>query len=100
MSEIAIRKDQGQRHGRYIAAIPGIDGEGELVFTVRGPQLISADHTEAPPSMRGTGAAQALVAHMIADARHNGFKIVPLCPFVNAQLRKHPDWNDVIAEHI
>ena len=47
--------------------------------------------------MRGTGAAAALVEHMIADARASGFKIAPACPYVLAQSRKHPEWRDVVA---
>ncbi|HKN29927.1 MAG TPA: N-acetyltransferase [Roseiarcus sp.] len=33
----------------------------------------------------------ALVEHMIGDARANGFKIVPICPYVLAQYQKHPE---------
>jgi uncharacterized protein len=47
--------------------------------------------------MRGTGAAMALVEHMIGDARANGFKITPLCPYVLAQYRKHPERSDVMT---
>jgi uncharacterized protein len=83
--------------GRYVARIDGIEGEAEIVFTLRGPGLISADHTNAPESMRGTGAAAALVAHMIADARANGFKIIPVCPYVQAQYKRHSEWADVMA---
>ena len=39
----------------------------------------------------------ALVEHMIGDARASGFKIVPICPYVLAQFRKHPEWSDVIT---
>jgi len=28
---------------------------------------------------------------MIGDARANGFKIVPICPYVLAQYQKHPE---------
>ena len=24
-----------------------------------------------------------------------GWKIIPLCPFMKAQMDRHPDWNDV-----
>ena len=48
--------------------------------------------------MRGTGAALALVEHMISDARARGFKIIPLCPYVLAQSKRHPEWRDVIAD--
>ena len=97
MSEPVIRKEQDQRKGRYAAMIGGVAGEAEPVFTTRGPHLIIADHTEAPATMRGTGVALALVEHMIADARQNGFKIIPLCPYVKAQYRGHPEWSDVIV---
>jgi uncharacterized protein len=96
-SATSIEKRIAGRSGRYIARIDGVDGEAELHFTVRGPTLISADHTEAPASMRGTGAAMALVEHMIGDARANGFKIIPICPYVLAQYKKHPEWSDVMT---
>jgi uncharacterized protein len=83
--------------GRYVATIDGIDGEAEITFTVRGPKLISADHTHAPDSMRGTGVALKLVEYMIADARAAGFRIKAVCPYVQAQFRKHPDWQDVMT---
>ncbi len=83
--------------GRYVATLDGVDGEAEITFTVRGPALISADHTGAPDSMRGTGAAAKLVEYMIADARTNGFKIIPICPYVKAQYKKHPEWQDVMT---
>jgi uncharacterized protein len=96
-ASIRIDKETAGRGGRYVARIEGVEGEAQLVFTIRGAGLISADHTEAPPSMRGTGAAAALVDHMIADARESGFKIVPLCPYVAAQYKRHPEWADVMT---
>ena len=96
-SATRIEKRVAGTSGRYVGRIDGVEGEAELLFTVRGPALISADHTEALESMRGTGAAMALVEHMIADARTNGFKIVPVCPYVLAQYQKHPQWSDVMT---
>ena len=96
-SATSIEKRVTGTSGRYVARIDGIEGEAELFFTIRNPRLISADHTEAPASMRGTGAAMALVDHMIGDARASGFKIIPICPYVLAQCRKHPEWSDVMT---
>ncbi len=93
---ISIETRAAGTSGRYVGQVEGVDGEAELRFTVRGPSLISADHTEAPASMRGTGAALALVEHMIDDARSNGFKIFPICPYVLAQYKKHPERSDVM----
>jgi len=95
---ITIEKETDGKTGRYVARIAEVEGEAELAFTVLGAALISADHTNAPASMRGTGAAAALVGHMIADARANGFRIEPVCPYVLAQYRKHPEWRDVMTK--
>ncbi|MEM8958441.1 MAG: GNAT family N-acetyltransferase [Pseudomonadota bacterium] len=91
MSDEFTKELDGSK-GRYVLARDG--AEAEITFSVLSPQTIIADHTGVPDVMRGTGAGEALVAHMVEDARANGFKIVPLCPFVNAQRRKHPDWAD------
>lgn len=98
MPTIRITREDSDRHGRYVGRIDGIDGEAEITFTRRGPKLISADHTGAPDSMKGTNVAMALVEYMIADARREGFKIIPLCPYVKAQYHKHPEWADVMTE--
>jgi predicted GNAT family acetyltransferase len=97
MTKISFLKEVTPEGGRYLATVEDRDGEAELAFTKRGPDLISADHTGAPDALRGTGAALALVVHMVEDARRSGFKIVPLCPYVEAQLKKHPEWRDVMA---
>jgi len=90
---IRIEKRVAGTSRRYAGRIDGVDGEDGLHFTVRGPTLISADHSEAPTTMRGTGAAMALVEYMIGDARANGFKISPSYPCVLTQYRKHPEWS-------
>lgn len=97
MAEIVITKEDDGRHGRYVARVAGIDSEAELTFTHRGPGLISADHTGAPESLKGTGAAAALVDHLIADARDAKFRIIPNCPYVRARYLKHPEWQDVMT---
>ena len=66
-----------------------------MTFSVLSPSTIIVDHTGVPDALRGTGAGRALVENLVRDARENGYKIVPLCPFVNAERHKHPDWADV-----
>ncbi len=97
MADIIISKEDGPRYGRYIARIDGIDAEGEIVFTHRGPGVISADHTGVPEEMNGMGVAKALLNHMLDDARDAGFRIIPLCPFVWAQYARHPEWAELFT---
>lgn len=88
------REDHGSK-GRYVLTQNG--AEAEITFSVTTPTLIIADHTGVPDALRGTGAGVALVEFMVDDVRARGIKIMPLCPFVNAQRKKHPEWADAFA---
>ncbi|WP_299679708.1 GNAT family N-acetyltransferase [uncultured Roseobacter sp.] len=92
MSDPITRVVEGAK-GRYVLVRDG--HEADLTYSILSPQTVIADHTAVPEALRGTGAGEALVIRLVEDARAEGFKIVPLCPFVNAQRRKHPDWADV-----
>ncbi|MBT8414689.1 MAG: N-acetyltransferase [Boseongicola sp.] len=87
-----IRKEVDGSKGRYVLTQDG--AEAELTFSIASPSLVIADHTAVPDAFRGTGAGLKLVERLVADAKSDGFKIIPLCPFVNAQRAKHPDWAD------
>ncbi|WP_300062419.1 GNAT family N-acetyltransferase [uncultured Roseobacter sp.] len=94
MSDPITRVVEGAK-GRYVLVRDG--HEADLTYSILSPQTVIADHTAVPEALRGTGAGEALVIRLVEDARAEGFKIVPLCPFVNAQRRKHPDWADVFS---
>jgi predicted GNAT family acetyltransferase len=90
-----ITREHGATKGRFV--LRRGDEEAELTYSITTPTLIIADHTGVPDSFRGTGAGLALVQALVDAARKDGFKVVPLCPFVKAQARKHPDWADVFV---
>jgi len=95
MSEnIRIEKNDDIDGGRYFVVIDG--DEAEMTYTKLGPALISIDHTFVPDSMRGKGVAQALALNAVEDARKTGWKIIPRCSFMQAQVKRHADWADVI----
>ena len=90
-----IRRETHGSKGRYVLRRDG--AEAELTYAITSPTLVIADHTMVPDAFRGTGAGLALVTQLVADARAEGFKIMPLCPFVNAQRKKHPEWADAFS---
>ena len=92
MSEFEIVREVDGSKGRYV--IYHEDSEAELTYSILSPQTVIADHTCVPEALKGTGMGKALVRRIVEDARSEGFKIVPLCPFVNAERRKHPEWAD------
>ncbi|MBC7477063.1 MAG: N-acetyltransferase [Pseudorhodobacter sp.] len=95
MTDFILARDVNGHRGRYVIRQNG--EEAELTYSITTPDLVIADHTAVPDSFRGTGAGLALVTRLIADARAEGFKIMPLCPFVNAQRKKHPEWDDAFS---
>ena len=95
MAEFDIAREVTGSKGRYVIRREG--EEAELTYSIASPTLVIADHTGVPDSFRGTGAGAALVARIVADARAEGFRIMPLCPFVNAQRKRHPEWADAFA---
>ena len=97
-NELTITRSEEGSKGRYEARVEGHDGVGELTFSRMSPTKIIADHTAVDESLRGTGVGKALVERLIADARSDGFNIVPLCPYVRAQYQRHPEWSDVMDE--
>ena len=88
-----IRREVTDTKGRYVIDLP--EGEAELTYSILSPHSIIADHTGVPKAAEGGGVGKALVERLEEDARAEGVKIVPLCPYVNAMRRRHPEWADV-----
>jgi hypothetical protein len=98
MSEISIELEDNGTKGRYLARIDGSPEPAVLTYSRVNPSLIIVDHTEIPDSLRGRGVGAALARHVVDEARVRQFRIIPLCPFFNAQLARYPEWMDVIRK--
>jgi predicted GNAT family acetyltransferase len=92
-----IIRENHVSHGAYRADVEGTGHKAELTWVARGNTRI-ANHTYVPHEARGKGIAGKLVDALIADARSEGFKIVPQCSYVEAAFRRHPEWADVLAD--
>ena len=68
------------------------DGEllGEILYRTR-PGAVVLVHTEVEPSAEGQGVGGRLVAGALEDIRSRGLRVVPVCPFVAAYIRRHPE---------
>lgn len=97
MPKVEVTRELEPKRGRYVGRIEGSAEEAELTFRREGPGLIVADHTLTPEALRGQGIAFQLVERMVADARREGFRIRPTCPYVVAQFDRHPEWADLRA---
>jgi predicted GNAT family acetyltransferase len=80
-------RDNRER-GRYELAV-----DGQIVFADyrRDGARLAILHVEAPPNLRGTGAAGRLMQGLMDLARAEGLNVVPLCSYAAAWLRRHPE---------
>lgn len=93
--ELSITHEKSPSGGRFVTVVDG--QEAELTYRNAGDGTVTADHTGVPRALEGRGIGAALVKAQVADARANGYRITPLCSFVVAHFRRHPDWADVRA---
>ncbi|MFC4724736.1 GNAT family N-acetyltransferase [Glycocaulis abyssi] len=94
--DYTITREVSGSKGRYVARAPGLP-DAEMTFSILNPQTIIIDHTGVPDEWRGKGVGKALVERGVLDARAEGVRIVPLCPFAKAQIERHPEWQDVLG---
>jgi uncharacterized protein len=73
--------------------------KGMVVFADYYParDALVIPHVEAPMALRGTGAADRLMAALAAHARENELKLIPTCGYAAAWFRRHRDRSDVLA---
>jgi predicted GNAT family acetyltransferase len=63
----------------------------------RDGQRLIIPHVEAPPALRGTGTAGRLMSGVLDIARTEGLKVVPVCPYAAAFIRRHPEYQDLLT---
>jgi predicted GNAT family acetyltransferase len=74
-----------------------LDGElvGKLFYRTN-DDVVTLIHTEVASRMEGRGLGEQLVAGALGDVRDRGLQIVPLCPYVAAYIRRHPEHENLI----
>lgn len=81
---------------RYEVTVDGTLA-GFLQYRAR-PDLIELVHTEVEPAYEGRGLAADLARTALDDARAEGRAVLPFCPYVNAYIKKHPEYVDLVPE--
>ena len=76
-----------------------IDGEvvGFTAYRVR-PGLIAFVHTEVDERAQGRGLGDRLIRFALEDARARGLAVLPFCPFVNAFIARHREFEALVPE--
>lgn len=91
-SKARVKRDE-DRH-RYVLEING-EKLGSAEYTDQGNRT-TFTHTVVDPSLKGQGMGSKLVHDALSEARARGRRIVPVCEFVAAYVRRHPEWESSV----
>ena len=75
----------------------GDDVAGYTMYD-RGNGLFVFTHTEVDPAFEGKGVGGTLVRGALDDVRRQGARVEARCPFVQAWIERHPDYQDLLAD--
>jgi len=67
-----------------------VNGETAFLLYKRTDDALTLIHTEVPATLRGHHLGDTLVEAALQSARVAGLRIVVVCPFAQAYMRKHP----------
>jgi uncharacterized protein len=74
-----------------------VEGSTAFLEYKRSRDWLFLIHTEVPSALEGKGMASAIVQKVLQYAKDNNYKIVPICPFVQSFLKRHPEWNEIVV---
>ncbi len=83
--EVRDNPDEARYELRAGGALAGL-----LTYRL-GDGRITLVHTEVDDEHSGSGLGTRLARWALDDARRRGLAVVPVCPFVAATIREHPD---------
>lgn len=95
MTALTIHHDAAA--GCFTTQVDGRQGEAtyRLVNGPTGP-VMHLVHTGVPSALQGRGIAAELVAAALAEARAQGWRVRPVCSYVRAYMRRHPETQDLL----
>ena len=62
------------------------------------PGIITVLHTEVPTELEGRGIAGAMTKFALEHIAENNLQLVPLCPYMQAYLKKHPEYQHLVKK--
>lgn len=73
-----------------------VDGQLAIIQYNQGDGYIVFAHTEVPEAVEGRGIGSQLVKFALTFAEENSLQVMPLCSFVAAYIRRHPEYRKLL----
>jgi predicted GNAT family acetyltransferase len=75
-----------------------IDGSLAKAWYREHGNVITFTHTDVPEALSGRGVGSALAKGALDAVRAAGKKVVAVCPFIATYLKRHREYDDLLAE--
>jgi hypothetical protein len=69
-----------------------------IEYIINKDNIMYLTHTEVPKALEGKGVGGSMVEKALNFVKDNGYTLAPLCPFVAAYLKRHPEWQSILAK--
>ncbi|MBZ0206297.1 MAG: N-acetyltransferase [Flavobacteriales bacterium] len=77
-----------------------VDGRmAKVEYELNGTKMFLT-HAKVPKSLAGKGVGAEIVERVFTFIEENNLKLVPMCSFVTAHLRKHPEWKRIVEKGV
>lgn len=96
MDNVEIVRNEGLgrfeliHEGRQIGQIEYVTHDRDVVMR----------HLEVVEPFNGRGLAAALTRAALTDVRARRERVIPKCPYVRGYIKTHPQWRDLVPEHL
>ena len=75
-----------------------IEGDTAFIEFMRTGDNYMLVHTEVPAAFEGKGVGKDLVAKTLEYIKTENGKFTPSCSFVNAYVKRHPEWQEYVSK--
>jgi uncharacterized protein len=90
-----IKHNQDDKKGAFVYEVEGKQ-LAAMFYVMVGPHKMIIDHTEVDESLKGQNIGKKLLGTLVEYVREHEIKVIPLCPFANAMLKKITEWQDIV----
>lgn len=74
-----------------------VEGQKAYVDYRTYPDVVELTYTYVPASCRGKQTGSKLVESVLEHVRAQRLKVIPRCGFIAQWIRKHPEWEGIVA---
>ena len=88
---MSLEVSNDEKHRKFHAEV---DGHEAVIEYVKMGDAYNLLHTFVPEEMRGRHVGEDLVRGTLDQIQQEGAKFLPTCPFVQAFLKRHPEYRE------